>query len=37
LINRPYAWFTLTFDHRFIDGASAARFLQDLQELLSGY
>jgi len=31
---RDYAWFSLTFDHRFIDGASAAAFLQEVQEQL---
>jgi pyruvate dehydrogenase E2 component (dihydrolipoamide acetyltransferase) len=29
------AWFSLTFDHRFIDGATGAKFLQDLQTRLS--
>jgi pyruvate dehydrogenase E2 component (dihydrolipoamide acetyltransferase) len=28
------AWFSLTYDHRFIDGALAANFLLDLQNLL---
>jgi len=28
------AWFSLTFDHRFIDGASAAQFLQTVQDAL---
>ncbi len=32
---RDQAWFSLTFDHRFIDGAAAAAFLRDLQETLS--
>jgi pyruvate/2-oxoglutarate dehydrogenase complex dihydrolipoamide acyltransferase (E2) component len=31
---RDVAWFSLSFDHRFIDGAVAARFLQDLQTVL---
>lgn len=31
---RNVAWFSLSFDHRFIDGATAARFLQDLQATL---
>ncbi len=35
LVERQVAWFSLTFDHRFIDGASAAAFLQELQEQLS--
>ena len=35
LASRDEAWFSLTFDHRFIDGASAASFLQDLQDGLS--
>ncbi len=34
-IERPTALFSLTFDHRFIDGATAAAFLQDLQDRLS--
>ena len=33
---RVHAWFSLTFDHRFIDGAAAAAFLQELQEQLAG-
>ena len=32
---RDIAWFTLTYDHRFIDGATAAAFLQDLNELIA--
>ena len=35
LVERPVAWFSLTFDHRFIDGAAAAAFLQELQERLA--
>jgi pyruvate dehydrogenase E2 component (dihydrolipoamide acetyltransferase) len=31
---RDLAWFSLTFDHRFIDGAAAAAFLKDLDETL---
>lgn len=31
---REVAWFSLSFDHRFIDGATAAAFLQDLNELI---
>jgi pyruvate dehydrogenase E2 component (dihydrolipoamide acetyltransferase) len=27
---RDMAWFSLTYDHRFIDGAAAAAFLKDL-------
>jgi pyruvate dehydrogenase E2 component (dihydrolipoyllysine-residue acetyltransferase) len=34
LVNRDHAWFSLTFDHRFIDGAAAAKFLQAVQALL---
>lgn len=34
LVERPVAWFSLTFDHRFIDGATAAAFLQEVQERL---
>jgi len=30
---REMAWFSLTYDHRFIDGAASAQFLQDLQSL----
>jgi len=32
---RPVGWFGLTFDHRFIDGAAAARLLADLDATLS--
>lgn len=32
---REQAWFSLTFDHRFIDGAAAAGFLKTLQEQLA--
>ena len=35
LVERPVAWFSLTFDHRFIDGAAAAAFLQEVQERLT--
>lgn len=35
LVERPVAWFSLTFDHRFIDGAAAAAFMQELQERLA--
>lgn len=31
---RETAWFSLSYDHRFIDGATAAEFLRDLQETL---
>ena len=31
---REQAWFSLTFDHRFIDGAAGAAFLKDLDETL---
>ena len=34
LAERAVAWFSLTFDHRFIDGAAAAAFLQEVQERL---
>lgn len=27
---KPFCWFGLTFDHRFIDGATAARLLTDI-------
>lgn len=37
LVERPLAWFSLTFDHRFIDGAAAAAFLQELQERLAAF
>lgn len=33
-VPRQQALFSLTFDHRFIDGAAAAHFLQDLQAAL---
>jgi len=32
---RDIAWFTITFDHRFIDGAIAAEFLRDLSDLIA--
>lgn len=31
---RDIAWFSLSFDHRFIDGAAAAAFLKDLNILI---
>jgi pyruvate dehydrogenase E2 component (dihydrolipoamide acetyltransferase) len=31
---RPLLWLSLTFDHRIVDGAPAARFLQQLDERL---
>ena len=31
LVIRPTGWATLSFDHRFIDGAAGAAFLQDVQ------
>lgn len=35
LVERAVAWFSLTFDHRFIDGAAAAAFLQEMQTKLT--
>ena len=32
---RETCWVTLSYDHRFIDGAKAAAFLQDLSDLLN--
>ena len=32
---RDIAWFTITFDHRFIDGVVAAEFLRDLSDLIA--
>lgn len=32
---RDIAWFSLTYDHRFIDGATAADFLRDLNNLIA--
>lgn len=32
---RQIAMFNITFDHRFIDGATAAEFLKDLNELIA--
>jgi pyruvate/2-oxoglutarate dehydrogenase complex dihydrolipoamide acyltransferase (E2) component len=32
---RPSAYFCLVFDHRALDGVPAARFLQELQQLLA--
>ena len=37
LVERQVAWFSLTFDHRFIDGAAAAEFLRELQERLANW
>jgi pyruvate dehydrogenase E2 component (dihydrolipoamide acetyltransferase) len=34
LVIREQAWFSLTFDHRFIDGAAGAAFLKDLDDTL---
>ncbi|HMQ51690.1 MAG TPA: 2-oxo acid dehydrogenase subunit E2 [Anaerolineae bacterium] len=34
VVPRDIAWFSLSFDHRFIDGATAAAFLKDLNELI---
>jgi pyruvate dehydrogenase E2 component (dihydrolipoamide acetyltransferase) len=31
---RPMAWFSLSSDHRIVDGATAALFLNDLRELV---
>jgi pyruvate dehydrogenase E2 component (dihydrolipoyllysine-residue acetyltransferase) len=31
---RPMLWLSLTFDHRIVDGAPAARFLQQLGDRL---
>ncbi len=33
IVVRDVCWFSLSYDHRFIDGATAAQFLQALQEL----
>lgn len=35
VVIRQIAMFSLTYDHRFIDGATAAAFLKDLNELIS--
>jgi pyruvate dehydrogenase E2 component (dihydrolipoamide acetyltransferase) len=32
---RDIGWFSLSFDHRFIDGAAAAAFLQDLNSCIA--
>lgn len=32
---RDLAWFSLTYDHRFIDGTDAAAFLQELNSLIA--
>jgi len=34
LVARPLIWLSLTFDHRIVDGAPAAQFLQRVQEIL---
>lgn len=31
---RPFLWLSLTFDHRIVDGAPAARFLQGIKQLV---
>lgn len=36
IVVRDVARFSLNFDHRFIDGAAAALFLQDLNDLFAG-
>jgi pyruvate dehydrogenase E2 component (dihydrolipoamide acetyltransferase) len=36
IVIRPMMTITLNFDHRMIDGAPAARFLQDIKALLEG-
>lgn len=36
IVIRPMMTMTLNFDHRMIDGAPAARFLQDIKALLEG-
>lgn len=35
ILIRELAWFSLTYDHRFIDGAAAAAFLKDLDETMA--
>lgn len=35
IVVRETAWFSLSYDHRFIDGATAAEFLRDLQDALA--
>lgn len=35
LTQRSVAWFSLTFDHRFIEGATAAAFLEEIQKQLA--
>lgn len=35
IVVRDIAGFSLSFDHRFIDGVAAANFLQDLNELIA--
>jgi pyruvate dehydrogenase E2 component (dihydrolipoamide acetyltransferase) len=34
LVARRMAWLSLTFDHRLVDGAPAARFLQRVIQLI---
>lgn len=36
IVIRDLAWFSLSFDHRFIDGAAAAAVLQDLNRRIAG-
>lgn len=35
IISRDTMWATITFDHRFIDGAAAAGFLQEFADLIA--
>ena len=35
ITTRDIGWFSLSFDHRFIDGAAAAAFLQDLDTCIA--
>jgi pyruvate dehydrogenase E2 component (dihydrolipoamide acetyltransferase) len=34
IVARPTMWLSLTFDHRIVDGAPAARFLARIRQLL---
>jgi pyruvate/2-oxoglutarate dehydrogenase complex dihydrolipoamide acyltransferase (E2) component len=34
IVARPTMWLSLTFDHRIVDGAPAARFLMRVRQLL---
>jgi pyruvate dehydrogenase E2 component (dihydrolipoamide acetyltransferase) len=36
IVVRPMVWLSLSFDHRLVDGAPAARFLRRVVQLVEG-